>query len=53
MVKLWKIGWNRIEKFGMGKIQNRLENKYEKLKQVNTDSKYMFSFFDRNSVTCC
>ena len=29
-----------------GKIQNRLENKYEKLKQGNTDSKCMFSFFE-------
>ena len=38
MVKLWKIGWNRIEKKWDWKIQNKLQNKYdkyEKLKQGN------------------
>ena len=43
-IELKKLGWE---------IQKRLENKYEKVKQGNMESKYMFSLFDRNSVTCC
>ena len=39
MVKLWKIGWNRIEKVGMGKykigLRTNMKNSSREIRIVN------------------
>ena len=39
MVKLWKIGWNRIEKYGMGKykigLRTNMKNSSKEIRIAN------------------
>ena len=44
MVKLWKIGWNRIEKFGMGKYKIGLRTNMKNSSKVIRIANACFPF---------